>query len=159
LWGGAVLLAVATGALFAARDATGVWTTWPGYEGGVFPPADRLMSFSPAWLNLTANQYTIQLAHRIIAAGLWLVALAWLLATLLRGGNVRGAAALLLLVSAEIALGIVTLTTGAPPLPSILHQAGGVAVLAGALLASMRPRQSTAVRAVIGTPIIGYEHF
>lgn len=80
LWGGAVLLAVLTGALFAARDATGVWTTWPGYEGSAFPPADRLLSFSPPWLNLIANQYTIQLAHRLVAAGLWLASLAWLVA-------------------------------------------------------------------------------
>lgn len=157
LWGGAVLLAIATGALFAARDATGVWTTWPGYEGGILPPADRLLSFSPPWLNLTANQYTIQLSHRMIAAGLWLAASAWLVAALVRRGPLRNALALFLLISAEIAIGVVTLAAGAPPLPSILHQVGGVVVLAGAL--ALRRREAASVRAVIGAPIIGYEHF
>src|SRR5262249_45437980 len=31
LWLGAIVLDIAFGALFAARDAAGAWTTWPGY--------------------------------------------------------------------------------------------------------------------------------
>lgn len=159
LWGGAVLLAVLTGALFAARDATGVWTTWPGYEGSAFPPADRLLSFSPLWLNLTANQYAIQLAHRLVAAGLWLASLAWLVVAICRRARVGSAAALFLLISVESAIGIVALVTGAPPLPSILHQVGAVALLAGAVLAAARQRPRASVRAVVGAPIVGYEAF
>jgi cytochrome c oxidase assembly protein subunit 15 len=158
LWGGAVLLAVLTGALFAARDATGVWTTWPGYEGSAFPPADRLTSFTPLWLNLTANQYTIQLAHRMVAAALWLASLVWLVVALVRGAGLGNAAALFGLVSAESAVGIFTLMTGAPALPSILHQVGAIVLLAGAILAARR-RGAAPVRAIVGAPIIGYESF
>jgi heme A synthase len=112
-----ILLDVAFGAMFASRNAAAVWTTWPGYEGHLLPPPDQLVSFSPLWLNLTVNQYTLQFVHRALSMALWLGALAWLLATVVRRDppQVRPALALLLLLSAQMAAGIAALVSGTPP--------------------------------------------
>ena len=71
LWTGAILLDIAFGALFMARDAAAVWTAWPGL-GDVSP--DRFLSYAHLWLNFVFNPYTIQLAHRALSAGLWIAA-------------------------------------------------------------------------------------
>src|SRR5262249_21376635 len=78
VWGGAILatLSVATGGLFAARTAAPVWPSFPGYDGAVLPPLDRLGGYTPLWLNLTFNPYAIQLEHRLVALALWIVLLA-----------------------------------------------------------------------------------
>jgi hypothetical protein len=64
LWGGALLLDIAFGALFMARDAAAVW---PGL--GDVPPLERFVSYDPFWLNFLFNPYTIQLVHRALSGG------------------------------------------------------------------------------------------
>ena len=60
------MLDIGFGALFAARNATPFWPTWPGYDGQLLPPLAQMTSYSPWWLNLTFNPYTIQLAGQIL---------------------------------------------------------------------------------------------
>ncbi len=139
LWVGAILLDIAFGAVFAARDATAVWTSL-GYDGAALPPLDRLLSYSPFWLNPFVNQYAIQLIHRMLSIGLYLSALVALLWAIRRKAAVRPAAALFLLMNVQMATGIATLALGTPPVLSIIHQVGAVFLLAGAWVLAARPR-------------------
>jgi cytochrome c oxidase assembly protein subunit 15 len=132
LWVVALALDIAFGALFMARDAAAVWTTWPGL--GDVPPLDRFVSYAPLWLNVVFNPYTIQLAHRVLSVALWIAALGYLVWSIRRNPpGVSGAMALLGLMTAQMALGIAALVLGVPPALSILHRVGGVLVLAVAL--------------------------
>jgi heme A synthase len=133
LWAAAILMNIAIGALFSARDAAGVWTTWPFYEGGLVPPPERLVSYSPVWLNFTVNQYMIQLCHRVLSAALAIAALGWLARDVRRHADLRPALAFAFLVGLETQAGIATLA-GTPAALSILHQVGAVFLLAGAFV-------------------------
>jgi cytochrome c oxidase assembly protein subunit 15 len=134
LWGGALLLDIAFGALFMARDAAVVWTTWPGL--GDVPP-DRFVSYSPLWLNFVFNPYTIQLVHRAVSVGLWVAALGWLVRSIRRSpAGVAGAIALFGLLTAQMALGVAALVPVVPPALSIGHRIGGVLLLAVAFALS-----------------------
>jgi heme a synthase len=133
-WTGVVLggLGVATGALFAARNAAAVWPSFPGYEGALLPPLDRLGGYTPLWLDLTFNPYAIQLEHRLLALLLWIVLLAALVIAVQRKSSAaRAIAVLFVIVIAQMASGIATLVLGVPALPALVHGIGGVAVLAG----------------------------
>ena len=147
-WAGIVLvvLAIATGALFAARDAAAVWPGFPWYETGLLlPPLDRLTGYAPLWLNLTFNQYTIQVLHRLAAVVVWIALLGVTIAVWRRRAPAFKAVGLLfVLVTAELAAGIATLALGVPAVPAVVHEAGAVLVLAGVfflLLAGGAPRQ------------------
>jgi cytochrome c oxidase assembly protein subunit 15 len=135
LWGGALLLDIAFGALFMARDAAAVWTAWPGL--GDVPP-DRFLSYSPLWLNFVFNPYTIQLVHRAVSVGLWIAALGWLVRSIRRNSaGAGGAVALFALLTAQMALGVAALVLGVPPALSIMHRVGGVVLLAVAFALSL----------------------
>ncbi len=143
---GAILLDIAFGAMFASRNAAAVWTTWPGYEGALLPPLDRLTSFSPLWLNLSVNQYALQLVHRVLSIGLWAAALLWLVTASRRDpARVKNALALLLLLSAQMGAGIATLVYGTPAWLSIAHQVGSAFLLAGAFVVLYAPRPESTV--------------
>jgi heme A synthase len=131
VWVGAILLDISFGAVFAARDATAVWPSL-GYDGAALPPLDRLLSYSPLWLNPFVNQYAIQFIHRALSIGLYLSALVWLVWAIRRGAAVRPAATLFLLMNLQMATGIATLVFGTPPVLSITHQVGAIFLLAGA---------------------------
>jgi heme a synthase len=134
LWGGALLLDIAFGALFMARDGAAVWTAWPGL--GDVPP-DRFVSYSPLWLNFVFNPYTIQLVHRAVSVGLWIAALGWLIRSSRRNpAGVAGAVALFALLTVEMALGVAALVPVVPPVLSIIHRVGGVLLLAVAFALS-----------------------
>jgi heme a synthase len=144
-WAGVMLgtLGVATGALFASRDAAAVWPGFPGYEGAVLPPLDRLGGYTPMWLNLTFNPYAIQLEHRLVALILWGVLLGALVIAMQRGTPARKSTwmtvgVMFLLVTAQMASGIATLVLGVPAAPALVHEVGGVVVLAGFFYLSSR---------------------
>jgi cytochrome c oxidase assembly protein subunit 15 len=129
LWGGALVLDIASGAFFMARDAAAVWTAWPGL--GDVPPLDRFVSYAPLWLNFVFNPYTIQLVHRAVSVALWIAALGYLVWSIKRKpGGAAGAVVLFGLMTGQMALGIATLVLGVPPALSILHRVGGVLLLA-----------------------------
>jgi heme a synthase len=133
-WAGAILatLSVTTGALFAARNAAAVWPSFPGYEGAALPPLDRLGGYTPLWLNLTFNPYAIQLEHRLVAFALWGVLLAVLIISLHRRAPAwKALGALFFIVTAQMASGIAALVLGVPAVPALVHEVGGVIVLAG----------------------------
>jgi cytochrome c oxidase assembly protein subunit 15 len=138
LWGGALLLDIAFGALFMARDATAVW---PGL--GDVPPLVRFVSYDPLWLNVLFNPYAIQLAHRALSGGLWIAALGYFVSSVRRNrSSVTGAAVLFGLMTAQMALGIATLVLGVQPALSLLHRVGGVLLLAAAFALVSRFRSS-----------------
>src|SRR5262249_31503890 len=75
-WGAAILIDIAFGALFMARDAAAVWISWPGIGE---MPLGRFVSYQPLWLNFVFNPYTIQLVHRRLSGVLWIAALGYLI--------------------------------------------------------------------------------
>lgn len=148
LWAGAILTDIAFGALFMARDAAAVWTSWPGI-GEL--PFERFVSYQPLWLNFVFNPYTIQLVHRRLSGALWIAALGYLVWSIRRRSqSVVPAAGLFGLLTIEIAIGVATLVLGVPSALSLLHRIVGVVLLAVAftlpsLSALPRPRRSPAI--------------
>jgi heme a synthase len=142
IWIGLIILDICSGALFASRDAITVWRSFPGYETGVLPPLDRLTAYTPLWLNFTFNQYMIQLVHRILSIALWVGLTGNVIWT--GHGNPRallGAAALLILVTAQMAAGIATLVLGGSAVASFMHEVGAIVLLAGAFVVLTTPHQ------------------
>ncbi|HML15087.1 MAG TPA: COX15/CtaA family protein [Xanthobacteraceae bacterium] len=138
LWAGALLIDIAFGALFMARDAAAVWSSWAGL-GDV--PLDRFVGYRPLWLNFVFNPYTIQLVHRALSAALWIAAFGYLAWSIRRNRQaVMPAAALFGLLTVEMAIGAAALVLGVPPALSPLHRIGGVVLLAVAFTLSPSPR-------------------
>jgi cytochrome c oxidase assembly protein subunit 15 len=130
-----ILLQIYLGALVAGLDAGMSFNTWPLIDGGFIPAAERLWFESPWWRNLFENTLTVQFDHRMIAYAVWLLAIlhaadAW------RNGGRRAlvsAAVVALLVTAQAALGIITLLNVAPLGLSLAHQAFAIVVLTAAI--------------------------
>jgi heme A synthase len=129
LWLGFIVVDIGFGALFAARDAAAAWPTWPGYQGRAFPPFDQLVSYAPVWLNFTFNQYTIQLVHRTLSAGLWSAALWQLIAPVRRAYPMKLGIVRFGLITAQMVTGISTLVLGVPAVLSVVHQVGSICLL------------------------------
>jgi heme a synthase len=128
LWSGAILVDIAFGALFMARDAAAVWTSWPGVAEF---PLERFVSYQPLWLNFVFNPYTIQVVHRRLSGVLWIAALGYLAwAIRRRPQSVVPAAGLFGLLTIEMAIGVATLVLGVPAALSLLHRIVGVVLLA-----------------------------
>jgi cytochrome c oxidase assembly protein subunit 15 len=141
VWIGLIVLDISSGALFAARDAATVWRGFPGYETGLLPPLDRLIAYAPLWLNVTFNQYMIQLMHRVLSIGLWVALIGNLIWTGRRSARaLGGSAVLLVLVTAQMAAGIAALRLGGPAVVPLLHELGAIALLAGAFVVLTSPR-------------------
>ena len=124
-----------SGGFVAGIRAGFAYNTFPLMNGS-FVPAE-ILSLEPWWRNFFWNMATVQFDHRVIA---WLIALAvpwlwWKLQTTealpLRAR--AGGHALLVLVAAQIALGIATLLFVVPIPLAAAHQAGAVLVFAAAL--------------------------
>ncbi len=62
------------GALLAGLDGGLKYNTWPLIDGAVMPPLDQLLFIKPLWRNLFENILTVQLDHRMLADGIWLLA-------------------------------------------------------------------------------------
>jgi heme a synthase len=142
---GLIVLAIVSGALFAARDAITVWRSFPGYEGGALPPLGRLIDYSPVWLNFTFNQYMIQFVHRGVGLGLGVALLVFFVAVCLRERRLAKAVGLLLaLVVAEIAAGALVLNLSSVratyAVSALAHELGAVALLAAAFAIALRTR-------------------
>jgi cytochrome c oxidase assembly protein subunit 15 len=153
-WIAVILLDLCLGALFAACNAAASWPTWPGYGNDILPPLAQLVSYSSWWLNLTFNPYGIQLAHRAVSSLMWLAALWQLGAALWRHDPLARAGVRFTLISLQGATGIAALVLAVPADLSIVHQVGGVALLAAVLASwlatganaranlSMQPKQA-----------------
>jgi cytochrome c oxidase assembly protein subunit 15 len=128
-----VLLQIYLGALVAGIDAGRSFNTWPLIDGSFIPSAGRLWFESPWWRNLFENVLTVQFNHRMVAYTIWVLVLlhaedAW------RSAAFRQAFGLAILVTAQAALGIVTLLNVAPLGLSLAHQGLAVVVLTAAVL-------------------------
>jgi cytochrome c oxidase assembly protein subunit 15 len=135
---GLVVLVIAQiylGALVAGLHAGLIYNTWPLIDGALVPPG--LLFDRPAWRNFFENPLTVQFDHRMIAYGLFAVALfhavdVW---RTFEGRTLRiGAAVLAAVVGAQAALGIATLLMAAPLALAMLHQAMALVVLTAATL-------------------------
>ena len=138
------------GALVAGLRAGLVYNTWPLMEDRFIPRAADLFFAEPIWVNFVENTMTVQFAHRMAGYVLLLGALAHLFdvwRTKDRGDHALGwAAALVLAMLVQLALGIFTLIYHVPIDLALLHQAGALIVLTIAVLHAERltPRRAEA---------------
>jgi cytochrome c oxidase assembly protein subunit 15 len=133
-----VLVQIYLGALVAGLDAGLVYNTWPSIDGAFVPDAARLWFIQPAWRNLFENALTVQFDHRMLAYAIWLLAMlhandAW------RAGREKGGALfLVLMMSAQAVLGIVTLLYQAPIALALAHQMLAILLLTVAVMQAQR---------------------
>ncbi|WP_408628265.1 COX15/CtaA family protein [Alkalicaulis satelles] len=122
----AVLFQIVLGAFVAGLNAGMIYTTWPGFNGQLWP--EDYLSGLPLWQALFESRPAVQLQHRwaayALAAGGVALALLWR-----RSGDVimgRFAIVMLAVLFAQIVLGIITLINAAPLGLSLAHQAGAM---------------------------------
>lgn len=133
-----LLLALAQiymGGLVAGLRAGTTFNTWPLMDGAIIP--DGLFVMQPAWRNFFENVMTVQFMHRAGAYTLFAVVGLHALASLIQAPgtrHARHAAILFLLVTAQAAVGVATLLLAVPIEWGLMHQAGGIIVLAAAVL-------------------------
>jgi len=117
-----LLLQIYLGALVAGLDGGLKYNTWPLIDGGVVPPLDELLFIHPLWRNLFENILTVQLNHRMLADGIWLLALLHAFDAWRRRNAVGGAMLVAGAVTLQAALGIVTLLYQAALPLALAHQ-------------------------------------
>lgn len=142
-----VFLQIYLGALVAGLDAGLVYNTWPHIDGAWVPALDRLMFLSPAWRNFFENDLTVQFMHRLVAYGLWTVAILHAVDAARTARPAAGTAAMLALaVTVQAAIGIATLLHQVPISLALLHQGMAVVVLTVAVIHAERmiPRRAGA---------------
>ncbi len=119
----ALLLAqIYLGALVAGLDGGLKYNTWPLIDGAVMPPLDQLFFIKPLWRNLFENILTVQLDHRLLADGIWLLAMLHAFDARRTQCDIRGAFILAGAVTLQAVLGIVTLLYQAPLALALAHQ-------------------------------------
>jgi cytochrome c oxidase assembly protein subunit 15 len=133
-WGtvlvGLTFAQVLSGALVAGIDAGRNYTDWPLMGGEVFPSSG--LNLAPLWTNFTENPGLVQFNHRVLGYLLAVLGIvAWLRSRRSALGHIRRAFdTALLMLAAQIGLGIVTVLYGAPWQIAIVHQLGAVALFA-----------------------------
>jgi heme a synthase len=132
---GLVLLQIALGALVAGHHAGLVYNTWPMMDGAMAPSAATLFPLQPWWVNFFETIATVQFAHRIGAYLLLAFAAFHAVAVIRSQPRTRTATlacAILGLIVAQAALGIVTLLLVVPLWAALAHQGLAVVVLVAA---------------------------
>jgi cytochrome c oxidase assembly protein subunit 15 len=122
------------GALVAGTDAGMGYNTWPLIDGAFVPAG--LGEASPWYLNLFENPLTVQFQHRMLGYAVVLAALgqlAWLAFKRAPQPLIGSAFTLALFALLQAALGVWTLLLSVPIALGLAHQAGAIAVFAGAL--------------------------
>ena len=119
-------LQILLGALVAGIDAGRGYTDWPLMNGVFLPP--ELLAMQPLWVNFFENPATTQFIHR--KAGYLLAAFAlvvwWLGRKSIHSATRAAFHAMIVVMLAQIALGIVTVLYAAPWQLGIAHQATAV---------------------------------
>jgi heme a synthase len=132
-----VLVQIYLGALVAGLRAGLVYNTWPLIDGQLVPAASQLLFNEPWWRNFFENPLTAQFDHRLMAYGLLATAI-WhavdATRTLPWGAAQRGALALAAAITAQAALGVLTLLAQAPLWLALMHQGMAMIVLTVAVL-------------------------
>lgn len=121
-----VFLQVLSGGLVAGMNAGLAHNTWPLMDGALIP--EGLLIAHPWWINFFENAMTVQFQHRMLAYGVFVLAV--ITAFSLRGRAPVGLRhGLLTAVLVQLGLGIATLLAHVPVSLGTLHQAGAVVVL------------------------------
>ena len=129
-----VFVQMLLGAFMAGLDAGLAFNDWPTYGGLWMPPG--LYDLSPWWINHFENHSLVHFQHRTV--GYAVAALVfWLHVTLLKAGAdkpVKSAGYhMLLLTTAQVTLGIVTVTSKVAIPLAALHQVCALLLFASAL--------------------------
>src|SRR5664279_3672935 len=135
---GLVLCQIYLGALVAGLDAGLIYNTWPQIDGVLVPEAARLWFDDTGWRNIFENRLTVQFDHRMIAYAIFLAAMFHFGDALRSRRALRGATILALLVTLQVALGIVTLLEQAPLPLALAHQALAIVVFTFAIVHAER---------------------
>ena len=125
-----ILVQIFLGALVAGLDAGLAFNDWPLMDGAIVP--DSLFVMKPAWLNFFENPKLVQFTHRMSGYGLALLIIINALLTYRPSFGVthsRRALVMVLLVMAQITLGVLTLIWQVPLLWALLHQLGAIVLL------------------------------
>lgn len=121
-----VLLQIAAGSFVAGLDAGQGYNTWPLMDGQVIPQG--LGAMQPTWINVFENALTVQFDHRLLAYGIF--ALAIFHAARLRSNS---SMLLVLAIAMQACLGVATLLWHVPLALALLHQGGAMVVLLAAV--------------------------
>jgi cytochrome c oxidase assembly protein subunit 15 len=136
-----VLVQIYLGALVAGLRAGLIYNTWPLIDGQLVPAASQLLFNEPWWRNFFENPLTAQFDHRLVAYALLATAI-WhavdVTRTLPRGAARSGALAVACAITAQAALGILTLLAQAPLWLALMHQGMAMVVLTIAVLHAQR---------------------
>ena len=138
-----IVAAMLAGGFVAGNRAGLDYNTWPLMAGRLVP--DAYWPHASAWANLTADIATVQFNHRLLATLAALAALGAALAAwrwLPPGAARRACLGLGAAVGLQYGLGVATLLLVVPVWLGTLHQACAVLVLAAALLALHRLRDT-----------------
>ena len=133
-----LLVQIYLGALVAGLDAGLKYNTWPTIDGEWIPSLDRLLFISPLWRNLFENDLVVQINHRMLADGIWLLALLQVYAAWRLRGELHGAVVLAAMVTLQAALGIVTLLYEAPLALALAHQVAAIVLFTYAVVYAER---------------------
>jgi cytochrome c oxidase assembly protein subunit 15 len=123
------------GAFVAGLDAGFAFAEWPLMGGKIFP--DGVPLFASFWQNVIDQPVVVQFIHRWYA---WVVAgaILFLSQRLRRHGETGLANGLIVIVLAQIGLGIATLYSGVAIPIAVGHQAMGALLLAAVVVAAHR---------------------
>jgi heme a synthase len=136
-----ILAQLYSGALVAGLRAGLVYNTWPLIDGAIIPDASRLFFNASLWRNFFENSLLVQLDHRMLAYGIWVVSLLHLI-DVVRTTRVNpaaiGAMALFGAITIQASLGILTLIHQVPLPLALTHQAMAMIVLTIAVIHAER---------------------
>jgi heme a synthase len=135
-----VVLQIFLGGLVAGLRAGLVYNTWPLMDGHLIPSLSNLYIMAPAWTNHFENALTVQFQHRVVAYLIVALALLQCFVALQGGrGAARGRALLIALIAmGQAGIGIMTLVLAVPLWSAIMHQLGGVILLAAVTVHAQR---------------------
>jgi heme a synthase len=127
---GLLILQIIFGAFVAGKDAGHASATWPLMDGQIVPRG--LWSLSPVWRNLLENDVMLHWLHRSFAyllAGHALI-MGWRMRAMRFGDAPIIGWGLIITLSLQFLLGVLTVLHGVPVLLGTLHQANAVLLLA-----------------------------
>jgi len=140
---------VVSGGFVAGIRAGKAYNTFPLMDGHFVPP--EIFMIEPWYLNFFNNMATVQFDHRI---GAWLLAFLapWFWLTLRRISGLRRAQSaatwMLVVLAAQITLGILTLLHAVPVALGAAHQGGSMVLMAALLWVNHELRVPTGARAL-----------
>lgn len=134
-----VCIMILSGGLVAGTKAGFIFNTFPKMNGAWLPPG--LLSMQPVYMNALENVAAIQFSHRLLALTLTTITLLFWLSSLgvgLLKSSKIGLHLLLIMLAAQVALGISTLIYHVPAPLAATHQAGALLLFTISLFISHR---------------------